>query len=883
MSTTTSSTSGSGSSSLTNLISSKTRMGGLISGMDTDTLVEQLTSSTRSKIAKLHQMEQKTEWKRDAYRSITTQITDFSNKYFSYINSSNNILSSSFFDVTSINSSSGLVNISGNASTAQNMVVKNISGLAAKAGFTSTKAVSNNVIKTGTIYNDWKASDLSDRSFVINYNGKDYTLKLDSDFELNSHDTSTNAVDTVISQLNKQINNTEGLEGNVQFTNIDSVSGTIQLTSTDPNQNLILKKSSTDLKSQSFLNSLGFTDTSIDVAFIGFIQATDTNVNKLYNNNIEIGSSIDFTIDGTAYTLELDKNIDLSECADDVAVAAKLAEELTTQIQRNVELSGKINVSATDGQISFSANSGTLTVTGGSENLLNGLGIKSADAEGNVTYSTAGTVNRDKLVSSYLGDELSGSTINFTLNGITKKITLNESDKASFDTAAKLNTYLQSKLDNLYGTGKVNIDIDANNTLSFTTADNTSVLSVSSSDNSNITNVNGALRVGAGESNRLETAKTLEQLASEISGLTADASGNYVMNINGKEFSFAKTTKLSSVISTINNDANAGVTVSYSSTTDTFSVSADDSGSQGSITISDAGGNLAASLFGTAGVNYTVKSGTDAVLEVSFDGGQSFTTITRTENTFTLDGVSFELTGKSTDPAEEITFTSNSNVDDLCTKIVDWVNEYNKIMDSINKLISTAPLRDPVYEPLTEAQKTDMTEDEIKAWEEKAKQGILQGNPTLQNLAGKMREAMTTFVNSTGTALYQIGITSGSYTDKGQLTVNKTKLKEALSNNLEQVTAMFTGEDGISQRIKNVMDNYTGTDGILVNIAGKVNSTVDQSNLTKKIADYEKQIKNLTNKLEDEEDRYWNKFTAMEQALSLLEQQSSYLTSMLSS
>ncbi|MDD2568562.1 MAG: flagellar cap protein FliD N-terminal domain-containing protein, partial [Clostridia bacterium] len=354
MSTTTSSTSGSGSSSLTNLISSKTRMGGLISGMDTDTLVEQLTSSTRSKIAKLHQMEQKTEWKRDAYRSITTQITDFSNKYFSYINSSNNILSSSFFDVTSINSSSGLVNISGNASTAQNMVVKNISGLAAKAGFTSTKAVSNNVIKTGTIYNDWKASDLSDRSFVINYNGKDYTLKLDSDFELNSHDTSTNAVDTVISQLNKQINNTEGLEGNVQFTNIDSVSGTIQLTSTDPNQNLILKKSSTDLKSQSFLNSLGFTDTSIDVAFIGFIQATDTNVNKLYNNNIEIGSSIDFTIDGTAYTLELDKNIDLSECADDVAVAAKLAEELTTQIQRNVELSGKINVSATDGQISFS-------------------------------------------------------------------------------------------------------------------------------------------------------------------------------------------------------------------------------------------------------------------------------------------------------------------------------------------------------------------------------------------------------------------------------------------------------------------------------------------------------------------------------------------------
>jgi flagellar hook-associated protein 2 len=57
----------------------------------------------------------------------------------------------------------------------------------------------------------------------------------------------------------------------------------------------------------------------------------------------------------------------------------------------------------------------------------------------------------------------------------------------------------------------------------------------------------------------------------------------------------------------------------------------------------------------------------------------------------------------------------------------------------------------------------------------------------------------------------------------------------------------------------------------------------DTSELTLQIKQYSDIISDLKDQLETEENRYWNKFTAMEQALSVLTSQSNYLMSMFSS
>lgn len=55
-----------------------------------------------------------------------------------------------------------------------------------------------------------------------------------------------------------------------------------------------------------------------------------------------------------------------------------------------------------------------------------------------------------------------------------------------------------------------------------------------------------------------------------------------------------------------------------------------------------------------------------------------------------------------------------------------FVDDYNKIMDKIYDLVTEK--KDSDYPPLTEAQKEEMSEDEIKDWEKKAKQGILRND-----------------------------------------------------------------------------------------------------------------------------------------------------------
>ena len=78
----------SSTSSSSGSLSSQIRgYGGLASGLDRDTLIEQMTSGTRSKIAKQGQQKTKLEWQMEAMRDITSKIYGFTSNYTSYASS----------------------------------------------------------------------------------------------------------------------------------------------------------------------------------------------------------------------------------------------------------------------------------------------------------------------------------------------------------------------------------------------------------------------------------------------------------------------------------------------------------------------------------------------------------------------------------------------------------------------------------------------------------------------------------------------------------------------------------------------------------------------------------------------------------------------------
>lgn len=69
-----------------------TRVGGLASGMDIDSIVEKLMSAEKAPLNKLYQQQQKYEWQRDAYREINTALSSFDDFLFD-----NYRLSSNFY------------------------------------------------------------------------------------------------------------------------------------------------------------------------------------------------------------------------------------------------------------------------------------------------------------------------------------------------------------------------------------------------------------------------------------------------------------------------------------------------------------------------------------------------------------------------------------------------------------------------------------------------------------------------------------------------------------------------------------------------------------------------------------------------------------------
>ena len=140
------------SSVSSSLTSSIRGYGGLASGLDRDTLIEQFTAGTRSKIAQQKQKQQKLQWTQEAIRNITDKIYDFTNSFTSY-SSASNLTSTKLFSRSLINAvgeNSKYVSATGSAASAENMSISRIKQLATNATM-NTGSVSAKTLTTADL------------------------------------------------------------------------------------------------------------------------------------------------------------------------------------------------------------------------------------------------------------------------------------------------------------------------------------------------------------------------------------------------------------------------------------------------------------------------------------------------------------------------------------------------------------------------------------------------------------------------------------------------------------------------------------------------------------------------------------------------------------
>jgi flagellar hook-associated protein 2 len=505
------------------------------------------------------------------------------------------------------------------------------------------------------------------------------------------------------------------------------------------------------------------------------------------------------------------------------------------------------------------------------------------------------TVNTEAL------NDLSGKSIAVTLDGITKAVTFSA---RTYATSQDVQNELTSQLAASFGAGRINVALDGDE-LSLSSENSALRIGIPTDANKNPT---GILDFNSYSGNRLDFNLSLNQAGFARDIFASPEDNALSFSINGKNFSFTGKNTLSGIIQAVNN-SDAGVTINYSSITDTFSMVSNSSGSASSISVQDDHGFLMDALFG--GARYS--AGTDAIVRMSTNGSKNeedMVTVQRSTNSFTVNGSTVTLLGKADGTEkEDVSISTSYDSDAIVENVKAFVNDYNDLLGLITKRTSEELYRD--YKPLSEDEKAEMSDKEIELWNEKAKSGILRGDTSLRAIETELKSSMYTAVKELGGSdealgiLADIGITTGNYSEKGQLHLDEKKLRAALSEDPEKTLGLLNqkssvsfslyapasqqqkrySESGVFGRISDIISknlNTVGKKGALIELVGSPDGSYKgQTMYSKRLDDIQDRIDSMEEKLITQEDNYYKQFSAMETALSKLNSQSSWISSMM--
>lgn len=565
------------------------------------------------------------------------------------------------------------------------------------------------------------------------------------------------------------------------------------------------------------------------------------------------------------------------------------------------EISSKL-VSFSDKYLSFSSESNTnilsknffesytiepsskyVNVSGDNENIKNFKIIDVSSVATSASFTSTNSISNQTIKSGEITSfTASNSTMTFDLNGVKKTIILD----GEITDAVSLKDKLQTQLNKAFGDGKITVSADGDK-VNFI-ASGTDIFGITDISD----DISSSIGIEEGTYNRLSKTTAIGSNGLLSTPLVGDS---YKIEVNGKEFTFDSTSTVNDIISKINDDADADVTMYYSSVTDKITVKSDSTGSNSDVVIKDVigNGNLAESLFGSSDIN--AENGKDTIMTYTLNGVDAIT-VSRSTLNFTIDSISVSLDGRAkdsiklSDPSTTATFSVIKNTDDIVKNAKQFIDDYNEIIELISKKTSERP--DNNYQPLTPEQQDEMEKDDIDKWDEQAKKGMLYGDRKIDGILRNLRNVMSNKTSVSSLTLSSVGIAAEKFDTSGKLKFDEEIFKTKLNENPDKIMNLFikssteeNGVSGIAKQVQSILQANIGSfggSGILIREAGLEDGlTADKNNLSESMKEYDKRMAKLKVSLADEKERYYKKFTALEKALNSLNAQSSWLMSML--
>ena len=376
-------------------------------------------------------------------------------------------------------------------------------------------------------------------------------------------------------------------------------------------------------------------------------------------------------------------------------------------------------------------------------------------------------------------------------------------------------------------------------------------------------------------------------------------------NGESKELKFEETATISDVVTQLKE---AGLNASFDEKNQRLFVSSKESGAEANFELEKGKGDLLSKL----GLNYAEDvakyeaelrqaeidgkteaekaairakiphkiTGVDA--EIILNGA----TFTSKNNTFEINGLTITA-NKVTDAP--VTVTTTQDTDGIYDMIKNFLKEYNTIINEMDALYNAESSKG--YEPLTDEEKEAMSEKEVEKWEEKIKKSILRKDETVDKVAGAMKSIMMQGVTIDGTTMYlsDFGINTLGYfnapeNEKNSYHIDGDSDNTKTANNADKLKAMIASDPD------KVVDFFSSLSRNLYDKVGDMMKKTDYSSsftlyddvlMKKEYDDYKSQIANEEKRITAFEDRYYDKFSAMETALSKLQSKESAIAGLL--
>ncbi len=260
---------------------------------------------------------------------------------------------------------------------------------------------------------------------------------------------------------------------------------------------------------------------------------------------------------------------------------------------------------------------------------------------------------------------------------------------------------------------------------------------------------------------------------------------------------------------------------------------------------------------------------------------------TSSTNTFTVNGLTIKATAETT-PGQTITISTDTDTQGLYDKIKDFLSEYNSLINELSSLYNADSASG--YEPLTDEEKSEMSDSDIEKWEQKIKDSLLRRDSTIGGVMDAMTNAMMQAytVNGKTYTLGSFGIQTLGYLNAAK---NENYAYHIAGDSEDSVSAgsadklmaaLTQDPDAVIDFMKQLASGlYDSLDKKMkgTNLSS-VYTIYNDKQMASEYSSYTKQIKDWEKKIQEMEDRYYKQYSNMEKQLAAMQNATSSLTSL---